>query len=87
VDIQTFADSPSLCEEQSKRYWDYQVTVLRQVYLNMKHANKNVLIRKALIFNIFSKSVHLVDKKLNETKGSFLEVAVLTGQFYVEQSV
>lgn len=45
-------------------------------------------IHKALISNIFSKSVHLVGQKLNETKKEFfLEVAVLPGRFYVEQSV
>ena len=38
------------------------------MYLNVKHVNKNVLIRKALIFNIFSNSFYLVDQKLNETK-------------------
>jgi len=57
VGPQTFADSPSLCEEQSNRYWDFKVTVLRQVYLNMKHANKNVLIHKALTSINFSKGL------------------------------
>ena len=58
-----------------------QFTVLGQVYLNKKQANKIVLFRKALISSVFCNSVYKLDQKTKWNKNSFLEVAVQTGRF------
>ena len=48
--------------------------------------HKNAVIHKDLIFNIFSKSVHLVYQKPNSTK-SLIESAMPTDHFLVEHPV